>query len=105
MTLTELKYIVAVAREKHFGHAADACYVSHPTLSVAIKKLEEELDAKLFERIAREGPVTPVGEGIVRRAQSVQDPAAPIKETAKRGKDPLAGRLTLGVIYTIGPSL
>ena len=56
MTLTELKYIVAVAREKHFGHAADACYVSQPTLSVAIKKLEEELDVKLFER--RAGEVT-----------------------------------------------
>jgi DNA-binding MarR family transcriptional regulator len=54
MTLTELKYIVAVAREKHFGHAADACYVSQPTLSVAIKKLEEELDVKLFERSAGE---------------------------------------------------
>jgi LysR family hydrogen peroxide-inducible transcriptional activator len=52
MTLTELKYIVAVAREKHFGRAAEACYVSQPTLSVAIKKLEEELDVKLFERSA-----------------------------------------------------
>jgi hypothetical protein len=54
MTLTELKYIVAVARERHFGKAADACHVSQPTLSVAIKKLEEELDAKLFERSANE---------------------------------------------------
>jgi LysR family hydrogen peroxide-inducible transcriptional activator len=54
MTLTELKYIVAVAREKHFGRAADACFVSQPTLSVAIKKLEEELDVKLFERSANE---------------------------------------------------
>ena len=52
MTLTELKYIVAVAREKHFGRAAEACYVSQPTLSVAVKKLEEELDVKLFERSA-----------------------------------------------------
>ena len=48
MTLTELKYIVAVAREKHFGHAAEACHVSQPTLSVAIKKLEEELEVKLY---------------------------------------------------------
>ena len=52
MTLTELKYIVAVAREKHFGKAAEACYVSQPTLSVAIKKLEEELELKIFERNA-----------------------------------------------------
>ncbi|MDD2545598.1 MAG: LysR substrate-binding domain-containing protein [Burkholderiaceae bacterium] len=105
MTLTELKYIVAVAREKHFGKAADACYVSQPTLSVAIKKLEEELDVKLFERSAGEVSVTPLGEEIVRQAQSVLEQAAAIKEIAKRGKDPLAGALTLGVIYTIGPYL
>ena len=105
MTLTELKYIVAVAREKHFGHAADACYVSQPTLSVAIKKLEEELGVKLFERSAGEVTVTPLGEEIVRQAQSVLEQAAAIKEIAKRGKDPLAGPLTLGVIYTIGPYL
>ena len=105
MTLTELKYIVAVAREKHFGHAADACYVSQPTLSVAIKKLEEELDVKLFERSAGEVTVTPLGEEIVRQAQSVLEQAASIKEIARRGKDPLAGPLRLGVIYTIGPYL
>ena len=105
MTLTELKYIVAVAREKHFGRAADACYVSQPTLSVAVKKLEEELDVKLFERSASEVSVTPLGEEIVRQAQSVLEQAAAIKEIAKRGKDPLAGVLTLGVIYTIGPYL
>lgn len=105
MTLTELKYIVAVARERHFGKAADACYVSQPTLSVAVKKLEEELDVKLFERSATEISVTPLGEEIVRQAQSVLEQAANIKEIAKRGKDPLAGPLTLGVIYTIGPYL
>ncbi|MEG3002109.1 MAG: LysR substrate-binding domain-containing protein [Comamonas sp.] len=105
MTLTELKYIVAVAREKHFGRAADACYVSQPTLSVAIKKLEDELDVKLFERSAGEVTVTPLGEEIVRQAQSVLEQAAAIKEIAKRGKDPLSGVLTLGVIYTIGPYL
>jgi LysR family hydrogen peroxide-inducible transcriptional activator len=105
MTLTELKYIVAVAREKHFGRAADACFVSQPTLSVAIKKLEEELDVKLFERSANEIAVTSLGEEIVRQAQSVLEQAANIKEIAKRGKDPLAGPLKLGVIYTIGPYL
>ena len=105
MTLTELKYIVAVAREKHFGRAADACFVSQPTLSVAIKKLEEELDVKLFERSANEISVTALGEEIVRQAQSVLEQAANIKEIAKRGKDPLAGPLKLGVIYTIGPYL
>ena len=105
MTLTELKYIVAVAREKHFGRAADTCYVSQPTLSVAIKKLEEELEVKLFERSAGEVTVTPLGEEIVRQAQSVLEQATAIKEIAKRGKDPVAGALTLGVIYTIGPYL
>jgi LysR family transcriptional regulator, hydrogen peroxide-inducible genes activator len=105
MTLTELKYIVAVAREKHFGRAADACFISQPTLSVSIKKLEEELEVKLFERSANEVTVTPLGEEIVRQAQAVLEQAAHIKEIAKRGKDPLSGALTLGVIYTIGPYL
>jgi LysR family hydrogen peroxide-inducible transcriptional activator len=105
MTLTELRYIVAVAREKHFGRAAEACFVSQPTLSVAIKKLEEELDVKLFERGANEVSVTPLGEEIVRQAQSVIEQAANIKEIAKRGKDPVSGPLRLGVIYTIGPYL
>ena len=105
MTLTELKYIVAVARERHFGKAADSCYVSQPTLSVAVKKLEDELEIKLFERSASEVTVTPLGEEIVRQAQSVLEQAANIKEIAKRGKDPLAGPLRLGVIYTIGPYL
>ncbi len=105
MTLTELKYIVAVAREKHFGKAAEACFVSQPTLSVAIKKLEEELEVKLFERSASEVAVTPLGEEIVRQAQGVLEQAAGIREIAKRGKDPLAGPLALGVIYTIGPYL
>ncbi|MEY5028940.1 MAG: hypothetical protein RLZ63_1255 [Pseudomonadota bacterium] len=105
MTLTELKYIVAVAREKHFGKAAEACFVSQPTLSLAIKKLEEELEVKLFERSSGEVSVTPLGEEIVRQAQTVLESAAQIKEIAKRGKDPLAGALKLGVIYTIGPYL
>jgi LysR family hydrogen peroxide-inducible transcriptional activator len=105
MALTELKYIVAVAREKHFGRAAEACFVSQPTLSVAIKKLEDELEVKLFERNANEVALTPLGDEIVRQAQSVLEQAASIKEIAKRGKDPLAGPLRLGVIYTIGPYL
>jgi LysR family hydrogen peroxide-inducible transcriptional activator len=105
MTLTELKYIVAVARERHFGRAAEACFVSQPTLSVAIKKLEEELDVKIFERGASEVTVTPLGDEIVRQAQQVIEQAASIKEIAKRGKDPVSGPLRLGIIYTIGPYL
>jgi LysR family hydrogen peroxide-inducible transcriptional activator len=105
MTLTELRYIVAVARERHFGRAAEACFVSQPTLSVAIKKLEEELDVKLFERGASEVSVTALGEQIVRQAQQVIEQAAAIKDIAKRGKDPVTGPLRLGIIYTIGPYL
>ncbi|MCV2362876.1 hydrogen peroxide-inducible genes activator [Paucibacter sp. DJ1R-11] len=105
MTLTELRYIVAVARERHFGRAAEACFVSQPTLSVAIKKLEEELDVRIFERGANEIKVTPLGEDIVRQAQSVIEQASAIHEIAKRGKDPLAGALRVGLIYTIAPYL
>ena len=76
MTLTELRYVVAVAREKHFGRAAEACFVSQPTLSVSIKKLEEELDVRIFERGANEVSVTPLGEEIVRQAQAVIEQAA-----------------------------
>lgn len=105
MTLTELKYIVALAREKHFGRAADACFVSQPTLSVAIKKLEEELSVSLFERGSSEVSLTPVGERIVVQAQRVLEEASAIKSIAQQGMDPLAGPLRVGVIYTIGPYL
>jgi LysR family hydrogen peroxide-inducible transcriptional activator len=105
MTLTELKYIVAVARAKHFGHAAEACFVAQPTLSVAIKKLEDELGVVLFERGGSEVSVTPLGAQIVAQAERVLEQTAAIKELAKQNKDPLAGPLRLGVIYTIGPYL
>ncbi len=105
MTLTELRYIVAVARERHFGRAAEACFVSQPTLSVAIKKLEEELDVKLFERGSSEVSTTPLGEAIVRQAQTVLEQAQALRDIAKTGKDPLTGPLRLGLIYTIGPYL
>ena len=71
MTLTELKYIVAVAREKHFGHAAEACFVAQPTLSVAIKKLEDELGVIIFERGGTEISVTPLGSQIIAQAERV----------------------------------
>lgn len=105
MTLTELRYIVAVARERHFGRAAEACFVAQPTLSVAIKKLEDELGLQLFERRTQEVVVTPVGQRIVEQAQRVLEEAGRIKEIARQGKDPLAGPLQLGVIYTVGPYL
>ena len=105
MTLTELRYIVAVARERHFGHAAQSCFVSQPTLSVAIKKLEEELGVTLFERGPGEVSVTPVGQRLVEQAQRVLEEASRVKELAAAGHDPLAGTLRLGSIFTIGPYL
>jgi LysR family transcriptional regulator, hydrogen peroxide-inducible genes activator len=105
VTLTELRYIVAVAREKHFGRAAETCFVSQPTLSVAVKKLEDELGVTLFERGPGEVSVTPAGAKIVEQAQRVLEEASRIREIAAAGKDPLAGPLRLGAIYTIGPYL
>jgi LysR family transcriptional regulator, hydrogen peroxide-inducible genes activator len=105
MTLTELRYIVAVARERHFGRAAQACFVSQPTLSVAIKKLEDELGVTLFERNSGEIAPTSVGERVIEQAQRVLEQSSAIKEIAKQGKDPLQGPLKIGVIYTIAPYL
>jgi LysR family transcriptional regulator, hydrogen peroxide-inducible genes activator len=105
MTLTELKYIVAVAREKHFGHAAEACFVAQPTLSVAIRKLEDELGVTIFERGGSEISMTPLGMQIVAQAERVLEQTAAIREIAKQNKDPLIGQLRLGVIYTIAPYL
>ncbi|MGE4338359.1 MAG: LysR substrate-binding domain-containing protein [Pigmentiphaga sp.] len=105
MTLTELKYIVAVARERHFGRAAESCFVSQPTLSVAIRKLEEELGVVLFERGGNEISITPIGERIIVQAQKILEESANLKEIARQGHDPLSGPLRLGVIYTVGPYL
>jgi LysR family hydrogen peroxide-inducible transcriptional activator len=105
VTLTELKYIVALARERHFGRAAEKCFVSQPTLSVAVKKLEDELGAILFERGQNEVRTTPVGEQIVAQAERVLSEANLVKELADAAGDPLAGPLRLGAIYTIGPYL
>lgn len=105
MTLTDLRYLVALARERHFGHAAERCNVSQPTLSVAIKKLEDELAVTLFERSAADVKITDIGARIVAQAEKVLLEAGQIKELATAGRDPLSGPLRLGVIYTIGPYL
>jgi len=105
MTLTELKYIVAVARERHFGRAAEACFVSQPTLSVAIRKLEDELGVTVFERGGSEIGITPIGERLIAQAHKILQESALMKEIARMGHDPLAGPLRVGVIYTIGPYL
>jgi len=105
MTLTELRYIVTLAQERHFGRAAERCFVSQPTLSVAVKKLEEELGVALFERSKSTVQVTPLGEKIVEQAQRVLEQSSVIKELATAGRDQLASPLRIGAIYTIGPYL
>ncbi len=105
MTLTELRYIVAVSRELHFGRAAAACFVSQPTLSVAIKKLEDELDVTIFERRPHDVTITPIGRRIVEQAMTVLEQVNAIKTIAGSDQDQLKGSLKLGVIYTIGPFL
>src|SRR5512139_2301212 len=103
MTLTELKYVVALAQERHFGRAAQKCFVTQPTLSLALAKLEEELGVRLFERNKNDVIVTPMGAGIVEQARRVLDEAGKIASLAKGSRDQLAGALRLGVIPTIGP--
>lgn len=105
MTLTELKYVLAVARERHFGRAAEACFVSQPTLSVAIKKLEEELGVTLFERGSGELSITPAGERVAEQAALIFELVDGIKDLAAEAKDDLQGPLKLGAIYTIAPYL
>lgn len=105
MTLTELRYIVTLAQEQHFGRAADRCHVSQPTLSIAVKKLEEELETAIFERSKTRVYPTPLGEQIVLQAQRVLEQAAAIKDIASAGKDQLSSPLHVGAIFTIGPYL
>lgn len=104
MTLTELRYIVALAQEQHFGRAAERCHVSQPTLSIAVKKLEEELGV-LFERGKTRIIPTPLGSKIVGMAAKVLEQAAAIKDVAEAGKEQLEGPIALGTLPTIGPYL
>ena len=106
MTLTELRYILAVARERHFSRAAEVCHVSQPTLSVAVRKLEDELGVQIFERDPKSAiRVTPSGERILAHAQRVLEEAEQLKRVAQHCNDPLQGTLRVGLIYTIGPYL
>lgn len=105
MTLTEFKYIVTLEQERHFGRAAERCFVSQPTLSVAVKKLEDELGVALFERSKSAVQLTPIGKKVVEQARKVLEQTAVIKELAQQGKNQLTSPLRLGAIYTIGPYL
>jgi LysR family transcriptional regulator, hydrogen peroxide-inducible genes activator len=105
MTLSELRFIVALAKAKNFRRAADACFVSQPALSLAVKKLEDELGVMIFERSRNEVVATDVGEKIIEQATKVLEEASRVKELAKQGNNQLAGPLKLGVIYSVGPYL
>ncbi|MCW9024206.1 MAG: LysR substrate-binding domain-containing protein [Gammaproteobacteria bacterium] len=105
MTLIELRYIVALAQERHFGRAASACHVSQPTLSVAVKKLEDELGLLLFERAKNDVSLTPTGQQIVGQAQRILEEVEGLRNLASQGRDPLNSPLRVGAIYTIGPYL
>lgn len=105
MTLTELRYIVILAEEQHFGRTAERCHISQPTLSVAVKKLEEELGIDLFERTKTCVKPTAMGERIVGQAKAVLANTENIKAIAEAGKDQLSSPLSLGTIFTMGPYL
>ena len=105
MTLTELKYIVTLAQERHFRRAAERCFVSQPTLSVAIKKLEDELDVTIFERNRSDVRVTMAGERIVSQARKVLEEAELVKQIALEGKGQINLPLRVGAIFTVGPYL
>src|SRR5688572_22567610 len=105
MTLTELRYIAALAREQHFGRAAERCHVSQPTLSIGIKKLEDELGVPLFERAKQGVSTTPLGRSIAAIADQILELTVQIKDVAESDRDQLAGSLALGTLPTIGPYL
>ncbi len=105
MNLRDLKYILAVAETRHFGRAAERCFVSQPTLSGQIKKLEDELDVIIFERTNRSVEVTPVGEVILTHARLALEQAEAIEQVARAHQDPLAGPLRIGAIPTLAPYL
>jgi LysR family hydrogen peroxide-inducible transcriptional activator len=105
MNLRDLQYIIAVAETCHFGKAAERCFVSQPTLSGQIKKLEEELGVTIFERTKRSVELTPIGGEIVDHARRVMEQTDAIEQLARAHQDPLSGPLRVGVIPTLSPYL
>ena len=105
MNLRDLKYLVALADHKHFGRAAAACYVSQPTLSTQIKKLEDELGVPLVERAPRKVMLTPAGRDAAERARRIVAEVEQMREAARRSQDPEAGTVRLGIFPTLGPYL
>ena len=105
MNIRDLRYLVALADHKHFGRAAEACFVSQPTLSTQIKKLEEELEVILIERAPRRVMLTPVGREVAERARRILSDVEQLREAARRATDPEAGAVRIGLFPTLGPYL
>jgi len=105
MNLRDLKYLVALADHKHFGRAAAACFVSQPTLSTQIRKLEDELGVPLVERAPRKVMLTPAGREAADRARRIVAEVEQMKEAARRSQDPEAGTVRLGIFPTLAPYL
>lgn len=103
--LKDLRYLVAVADTRHFGKAAERCFVSQPTLSAQLRKLEEYLGVVLVERQPRQALLTPAGAEIVARARLIVEASDEVVEIARTHRDPLAGRLRIAFLPTIGPYL
>jgi len=105
LKLKDLHYLVAVADTRHFGRAAERSFVSQPTLSAQLKKLEQYLGVQLIERAPKRVQLTAAGEEIVARARLILEASDEIVELARGHRDPLAGRLRLALLPTIGPYL
>src|SRR5688572_14197369 len=105
LKLKDLRYLVALADERHFGRAAQACFVSQPTLSTQLKKLEDSLGVQLIERNPKQVTLTEPGEQIVARARRILEASDEVVTLARSHRDPLAGKLRLAVLPTIGPYL
>ncbi len=105
MNIRDLQYVIAVADHKHFGEAAKVCCISQPTLSMQIKKLEEELGVILFERTHKNLLITPVGEVLIKQIRQILLEVQNLEHIAQVAQDPFAGQFRLGVIPTLGPYL
>jgi len=105
LKLKDLRYLVAVADTRHFGRAAERSFVSQPTLSAQLKKLEEYLGVQLIERAPKRVQLTAAGEEVVERARRILEASDEIVDLARGHSDPLAGRLRLALLPTIGPYL
>ena len=105
MNLQDLRYLVTLARERHFRRAAELCFITQPALSLSIRKLEDELGVTVFERLRNDITITPIGQRLIEQAQRVLDEANQLTALANAAQDPLQGVLRLGVIHTVGPYL